>query len=210
MDVRFRIAIIIFMFLITLVVWAFPVWFPVINQATTAEVFPGLATELQDDFLQLSVEERQAYFDWLDENPAQALGLVQGRLIGDTAAPDVDAEFDDSETISLFTGSFIAIDEIRWAEGDITVYQTPNQTRLLRFEEFSSVPGSDVRVYLSRTANPVEFNELGDDYRDLGGLKGSIGNQNYPIPADVDFDRYPSVVLVSANNQVILSTALLR
>ena len=47
-------------------------------------------------------------------------------------------------------------------------------------------------------------------YIDLGKLKGNIGNQNYPIPADLDLSPGGSVVIYCVPFHVIFSVASLQ
>ena len=61
--------------------------------------------------------------------------------------------------------------------------------RVLTLTDLDVDPGPDVDVLLS--ASPENI----DDAVDLGGLKGSAGNQQYAIPADTDIGRYSNVVL---------------
>ena len=46
-------------------------------------------------------------------------------------------------------------------------------------------------------------------YLDLGKLKGNRGNQNYPIPADVDISIFNSVVIYCKPFAVVFSVATL-
>ena len=47
-------------------------------------------------------------------------------------------------------------------------------------------------------------------YLSLGELKGNVGNQNYPIPADVDVAGYGSVVIWCELFDVLFSPAALE
>ncbi len=65
--------------------------------------------------------------------------------------------------------------------------------RVLTLRRFSIAPGPKVRVYLV----PRSVKGDGDvrrDFKDLGALKGSKGNQQYTIPSSVDLRRYRSVI----------------
>ena len=66
---------------------------------------------------------------------------------------------------------------------------------------FDVDPGLDVAVYLTPSTTSV------DDRVDLGGLKGNIGNQEYPIPPDADLRKYDSVVLWCRPFTVRIATA---
>ena len=65
--------------------------------------------------------------------------------------------------------------------------------RVLTLRRFRIAPGPQVRVYLV----PRGVRGDGDvrkDFKDLGALKGSKGNQQYTIPGSVDLRRYRSVI----------------
>jgi hypothetical protein len=51
-------------------------------------------------------------------------------------------------------------------------------------------PGPDLRVYLA----PGDGSDVAD-HRDLGGLKGNRGTQQYDIPGDISLARYTAVVV---------------
>ena len=71
--------------------------------------------------------------------------------------------------------------------------------RVLTLENLRTSDGPALHVWL--TDAPVLDGEDGwkvfDDglYADLGNLKGNIGNQVYPLPADLDLSRYSSVAI---------------
>jgi hypothetical protein len=78
------------------------------------------------------------------------------------------------------------------ASGRAAVVLTSGK-RVLTLRSFRIAPGPKVRVYL------VPRGVRGDadvrrDYKDLGALKGSKGNQQYAIAASVDLRRYRSVI----------------
>jgi len=65
--------------------------------------------------------------------------------------------------------------------------------RVLTLRRFRISPGPKVRIYLvPRTVK--SDGDVRKDFKDLGTLKGSKGNQRYAIPAAVDLRRYRSVV----------------
>lgn len=78
------------------------------------------------------------------------------------------------------------------ASGKAAVVLTAGK-RVLTLRSFRLAPGPRVRVYLV----PRSVKGDGDvrrDYKDLGALKGSRGNQQYRIPGSVDLRRYTSVI----------------
>ena len=71
----------------------------------------------------------------------------------------------------------------------------PDGQHILRLEGFETSNGPALFVYLSQNPADGEDGAFDDDYFDLGELKGNIGDQNYPIPAEVDPLGYTSVVV---------------
>jgi hypothetical protein len=66
-------------------------------------------------------------------------------------------------------------------------------------------------VLLAVPAAPTTMEELGplEQTIDLGQLVGTVGNQNYTIPTDVDLADYFSIVLYSPSLNLIMSYATL-
>lgn len=65
--------------------------------------------------------------------------------------------------------------------------------RVLTLTRFQTSNGPDLRVYLS--AGGVSQGSAGEAHRDLGELKGNIGDQQYEIPRGVDLDRFSTVLI---------------
>ena len=79
--------------------------------------------------------------------------------------------------------------------GSIRILRLANGSNLLRFVDLDTSNGPDLRVYLSEKPHTLGWHDYGDDYLELGELKGNRGNQNYAIPAGTDIARYKSVVI---------------
>ncbi|WP_030670963.1 DM13 domain-containing protein [Streptomyces sp. NRRL B-1347] len=81
--------------------------------------------------------------------------------------------------------------------GSIRVLRLADGTRVLRLTDLDTSNGPALRVWL--TDAEVKPGKDGwhvfDDGRhvSLGALKGNKGDQNYPLPADLDLNRYRSV-----------------
>jgi len=77
--------------------------------------------------------------------------------------------------------------------------------------EFETSNGPDVQVYLVAT-NDATDNETvttaGSIH--LGALKGSVGDQNYEVSADVDLTRYQAVTIWCRRFGVNFGTAPLN
>ena len=94
--------------------------------------------------------------------------------------------------------------------GTATIFELADGSRILRFENFEVSNGPELHVYLA-TLNPVPLRVSGGlGGRDLGALKGNIGDQNYTIPGDLDLSLYNSVVIYCVPFQVAFNAAALN
>ena len=89
------------------------------------------------------------------------------------------------------------------ATGNVILYRTPSGGHLVRFENFAVTNGPDLNVYLSKGQNP------GLGYVDLGDLKGSQGDQNYGLPADIRPDEYRFILVWCVSFSVLFGYASL-
>lgn len=111
-----------------------------------------------------------------------------------------------AEWTAVASGTFSGADDFHQGSGTATIYQQGDQ-RVLRFEEFEVTNGPDLHVILTRNPNPTSRADVGEDYIDLGAIKGNLGNQNYDIPADVDLSQYQGVVIYCVPFHVVFATA---
>lgn len=61
-------------------------------------------------------------------------------------------------------------------------------SNILRFEDFETVNGPDLHIWLASSLGA-------EDYVDLGPIKATKGNVNYAVPADVDAEKYNKVLV---------------
>ena len=95
--------------------------------------------------------------------------------------------------------------------GTATIYRGPDGSLLLRLEDLDVTNGPDLHVILSPHPDPNRPSDVMTvGYVDLGKLKGNRGNQNYPIPAEVDVSAQGSVVIYCEPFAVVFSVAALR
>jgi peptide methionine sulfoxide reductase msrA/msrB len=73
------------------------------------------------------------------------------------------------------------------ATGTVSVIDTI-EGKVLRYENFKTINGPDLFVYLSSDEKATEFVNLGE-------LKATEGNVNYNIPDNVDLAKYPFVLV---------------
>ena len=72
------------------------------------------------------------------------------------------------------------------ASGTLRVIESNGET-VLRYENFKTLNGPDLRVYLASDLKATK-------YVDLGDLKGTQGNINYIVPKGTDLSQYPYVL----------------
>jgi hypothetical protein len=98
------------------------------------------------------------------------------------------------QIVTLVEGGFVPLGRYS-GEGTAVVLNDGSDQRFLRFEDFSTDNGPDLRVYLTASDANGDSGAFDDDFVDLGVLKGNIGDQNYEIPPDVDLSVYDTVVV---------------
>ncbi len=111
--------------------------------------------------------------------------------------PTVQTDQTDNEKVKpqiLLTGTFHAV--AHPAKGTATVYKLSDGKRILRFTNFEVSNGPDVVVYLSSVIDANDNESVKNSkIISLGSIKGNIGDQNYELPSDIDFNVYKSVVI---------------
>jgi hypothetical protein len=112
--------------------------------------------------------------------------------------------------VKLKEGEFRDADSVHRGSGLATIYMGPDGSRVLRLENFNVTNGPDLHVIMSPASNPTSRGGVhSQGYIDLGKLKGNIGNQNYPIPDDLNITNLRSVVIYCSPFHVIFSVAQL-
>ncbi|TDC21121.1 electron transporter, partial [Streptomyces sp. 8K308] len=111
--------------------------------------------------------------------------------------------------VTMASGEFVSHEH--GTSGTARVLRLPDDSLVLRLEDLDTSNGPDLRVWL--TDAPVIEGRDGwhvfDDgaYVSLGDLKGNQGDQNYPLPADLDLDTYTSVSIWCARFSVSFGAA---
>lgn len=123
-----------------------------------------------------------------------------------TAIPSATATFVPTE---LLRGSFYGVDENHLGTGNAIIIQTQADEYSLNLENFEVTNGPGLHVILAEDNNPYNIATLGD-YVDLGDLKTTSGDQMYPIPNNVDLEKYGSVVIYCLPFEAIFAIAPIR
>lgn len=222
MDLRLRLLVISGMALLILAAWTLPEWWAVVNpESPISQGLPGLEIEARARFDALPSAEQQTYFaifegdeDFeIDPQPEWALALVRSRFFGeDISAPETSEVFEAPAGSTLIaTGIWLGLDEVRQAEGDISIYRLSDGSRILHFEEnFMSARAPDIHIIFTRNPDPSDERGVGVDYIDVASLSANIGAQTYTIPESTDFSRYPVMALYSVEFEQLLATLTIR
>lgn len=114
------------------------------------------------------------------------------------------------EPRTIKQGAFVDADFIHKGSGQAKILEYPDSKKILRFENFETINGPDLYVYLAKTDSPSgDLDNLGG-YLDLGRLKGNIGNQNYDLPANLDISRYNSAIIWCKKFGVLFPYSILK
>jgi len=109
----------------------------------------------------------------------------------------------------LASGSFHSV--AHDTKGTASVYQLADGKRILRLANFATSNGPDVHIYLVAADDASDSETVKKaGFLELGLLKGNIGDQNYDIPADVDFAKYRAVSIWCKRFSVNFGTAPLN
>jgi hypothetical protein len=106
----------------------------------------------------------------------------------------------------LLSGRFNSV--AHETKGSATIYELAEGKRVLRLTEFSTSNGPDVRVYLVAAADARDDETVKQaGFVELGKLKGTDGDQNYEVPADLDLGKYRAVTIWCRRFSVNFGTA---
>src|SRR5688572_10906903 len=188
---RLRLFLILLGALLVAATFAFPLWRPLLVNQIVEERFPGLSSEQQQGFLALPTEQQGAFYDLMATADAtMVVGLAQAAVTPAQPVPTLETPQPTlTNQIEISSGFFTDTEFILNTEGSVTLYQFPDNSRMLRLEDFRVINGPDIWVILTRNPKPRTAQEVGTDYVELGPLQGNIGNQDYPVP-QVDLSRY--------------------
>ncbi len=110
----------------------------------------------------------------------------------------------------LAQGRFVDADIVHKGSGRATLYELPDGSHVVRFEDFRTTNGPALVVYMAKHPSPTSASDVTDaGYLSLGKLKGNVGNQNYQVPRGTDVSEYNSVVIWCELFNVLFSPAAL-
>ena len=101
---------------------------------------------------------------------------------------------------ALLSGTFV--NGVHNVSGTTRVLKINNQ-KIIRFDNFKTLNGPDLYIYLA-TDNSAK------DFVSLGAIKGTEGNINYSIPNGTDLNKYSHVLIWCKTFSVLFGSAELR
>jgi hypothetical protein len=95
--------------------------------------------------------------------------------------------------------------------GRASICQLADGKKILRFTNFETSNGPDVRVYLVAASDANDSDTVKKaGFVEVAALKGNIGDQNYELASDVDLSKYRSVTIWCKRFSVNFATAPLN
>jgi hypothetical protein len=129
-------------------------------------------------------------------NEAVPVAAAQTSAPRNSASPDA----------ALARGMFHSV--AHETRGTASILRLADGSRILRLTDFSTSNGPDVRVYLvaaSDASDNATVTRAG--FVELGKLKGTDGDQNYQVPANLDLSKYRAVTIWCHRFSVNFATA---
>lgn len=210
---RLRVFLVLIGAILVIATYTFPYWQSLV-QDTPEEIevlFPGLPMDRQSAFASLPPEQQRAYLALAASSPSAAVRMVTTALETGIDLPEEDREMPEMNApVPVAAGRFETLDAIRWGQGRVTVYQSVDNLFLLRFEDFRTLNGPDLRVALSAAETPATVAEMTANEVEplqVSSLLSSFGNQNYELAAGFNLSPYRSVVIYSAALDMVYTYA---
>ncbi|NQV12190.1 DM13 domain-containing protein [Candidatus Uhrbacteria bacterium] len=149
----------------------------------------GIAT-IQDDFESMDNETREEFDSEIEKMKTFEVDMYESSpVIDDFYGP-----------IILSSGAFV---ERAHEVAGTAVLIEGVESRTLRFEDFETINGPNLHIYLA--------SDLGsDDFIDLGPIRATKGNVNYDVPVDIDIEKYNKVLVWCVPFKVLFSYAELQ
>jgi Electron transfer DM13 len=128
----------------------------------------------------------------------ESLPVAAAQSSGGNAGIDINS--------ALVSGRFNSV--AHETRGNATIYRLSGGQRVLRLTEFTTSNGPDVRVYLVAAPNATDNETVKKaGFVELGKLKGTDGDQNYDVPANLDLSKYRAVTIWCRRFSVNFGTA---
>ena len=95
---------------------------------------------------------------------------------------------DDKMPLAKIISEGAFVESAHHVNGKALIIEEEDGSKILRFEDFDTINGPNLHIYLS--------NSLGnDDFIDLGNIRATKGNVNYDVPQGTDLEKYDKVLV---------------
>jgi hypothetical protein len=160
---------------------------PLFINTSIDEPLPGTSPNIDfEEFMKLSEDERATIGKDMTQEEKDNIMRVFAQ---ENVTINDEMTMPENQTNGMLTGNLIdAGDGFHMASGLVKVVQIQDGTQILRFENLDVTNGPDLYVYLATDTTAKDFVSL-------GRLKGNMGNQNYPISENMDFEKYNTVLI---------------
>lgn len=92
--------------------------------------------------------------------------------------------------------------------GTASLYRLPGGRLAVRIERFRTEPNPSLVVWVSEARNPKTTKEaFNAPHTELGGLKSTIGDQNYLVARRLDADRVRSIIVWNKPSRIAYAVA---
>ena len=159
---------------------------PLFINTTIDEPLPDTSQNIGfEEFMKLNEDERATIGNDMTQEEQDNIMRVFAQ---ENVTVKEDITMSENQTNMLAGNLIDAGDGFHMASGQVKVLQIPDGTQILRFENLDVTNGPDLYVYLATDTTAKDFVSL-------GRLKGNMGNQNYLIPENTDFEKYNTVLI---------------
>jgi hypothetical protein len=216
MGTKLRLFVVAIGALLVVATFTYPQWRPPPIEQVDNSNFPGLPDDLQADFQLLPERIQVGYLEMNRNSPQQALVLLQARLspllpleqtmtlvegilpVQTGALAPLALEEEDDRTLPPFSNLYTA-------KGDVSIYELADSRKLLQIQDLAVVNGPELWLALTLHPAPLMFEELGQNYYDVGRLNATLGNLEYALPSELDVEGFRSIVIYDRQSGIIFA-----
>lgn len=215
MNNQLRVFIVLLGAMFAALAYTFPTWQPYLAllPGGTGVVFTCLPPQYNEAFLTIANEQRVALVALADEDVNLACDLTLAHLRQDDVVPAPQQELPEMtgpEIVGI--GNFVSANPALNSEGQVTFYQLADGRKILRINDLNITNVPDMQIWLSQNAAPLTREDLeqGGVHLLIGSVQGNVGSQNYDVAAEIDLNRYNSIVIFSESLELVVSYGTLN